>query len=179
MFLLKDGTPIVVREVTYNDAEELNTLALAVFGSSDQVLTSLEEFEPSNTIEAQMKRIRHYIEGNGMCILVAEIDGRLVGTIDFWNGHRKRIEHTGEFGMGVHPDFRDRGIGRCLIELLLEWAKQNPIIEKVKLAVFATNKSARHLYESLGFEEEGRRVAEVKTEEGDYVDIIEMYQLVK
>lgn len=180
MFVLKDGTPLIVRAVTFNDAVVLPSLMAQIFGSSDQVLTSLEEFQATTaTVEAQLKRIKHFSEAIGKCLFVAEIDGQLVGTIDFWNGHRKRIEHTGEFGMGVLPDYRDKGIGKCLLEVLLTWATENPIIEKVKLGVFANNLRAIHLYKKMGFQEEGRRVAEIKMADGAYYDIIEMYKQVK
>ena len=119
MFILKDGTPLLIRPAVYNDALELNMMVARVFGSSDQVLTSLEEFQNTSTLEAQLQRIKHYSESIGKCLFVAEIDKKLVGTIDFWNGHRKRVEHTGEFGMGVLPEFRDMGIGAGLIEVLL------------------------------------------------------------
>lgn len=176
MFILKNGTPLIVREATFKDAIPLNEMAARVFGSSNQVLTSLEEFRETGTIEAQLKRIKHYSNEIGKCIFVAEIDRQLVGTLDFWNGHRKRIEHTGEFGMGILPEYRDQGIGTCLLTLLLKWAKENPMIEKVKLGVFASNDRAIHLYRKMGFIEEGRRVAEIKMEDGNYFDVIEMYQ---
>lgn len=179
MFILKDGTPLIVREITFQDALSLNEMAARVFGSSNQVLTSLEEFKQTSTLEVQLKRIKHYSEAIGKCIFVAEVDRQLVGTLDFWNGDRKRIEHTGEFGMGVVPEYRDLGIGACLIKVLLKWAKENPIIEKVKLGVFATNHRGIHLYKKMGFIEEGRRVAEIKMADGNYFDVIEMYQNVK
>lgn len=179
LFILKDGSSLLVREATFQDAIPLNEMVAQVFGSSDQVLTSLEEFQTTGTIEAQLKRIKHYSEAIGKCIFVAEIDRQLVGTLDFWNGHRKRIEHTGEFGMGVLPEYRDKGIGACLIQMLLKWAVSNTIIEKVKLGVFANNPRAIHLYQKMGFEEEGRRVAEIKMSDGQYHDVIEMYKNVK
>ncbi|WMX15341.1 MULTISPECIES: GNAT family N-acetyltransferase [unclassified Aureispira] len=179
LFILKNGTSLLVREATLQDALPLNDLVARIFGSSDQVLTSLEEFEASGTLQAQLKRIQHFSEAIGKCIFVAEIDRQLVGTIDFWNGYRKRIEHTGEFGMGVLAEYRDQGIGACLIQVLLKWASANPVIEKVKLGVFATNLRAIHLYEKMGFEEEGRRVAEIKMADGQYHDVIEMYKNVK
>ncbi len=177
-FVLKDGTPLLVREVTYYDASWLNQLARAIFGSTDQVLTLPEEFESSSSLAAQTKRIEHYLQQEGKCILVAEANGKLIGTLDFWNGNKQKIAHTGEFGMGVHLDFRNKGVGKCLLTVLLDWARQSTLIEKVKLGVFASNTTAIHLYQSMGFVEEGRSVAEVKTVEGDYIDIIEMYQKV-
>ncbi len=177
-FTLQDGTVLMIREVTFNDALGINHLGTMIFSSTDQVLTSPEEFRKDGTFENQLKRIKNYSEAAGKCIFVAEIEGRIVGMIDFWNGHRKRIEHTGEFGMGVHPDYRNKGIGKCLIEMLLKWAKENPMIEKVKLGVFSTNARGIHLYTKMGFVEEGRKVNEVKTEEGKYIDVIEMYKCV-
>lgn len=179
LFSLKDGRSLIVREVTYYDAAALNQLAGAVFSSTDHVLTLPEEFEPVNNLKAQTERIKHYLEHECKCILVAELEGQLVGTLDFWNGHRQKIAHTGEFGMGVHPSFRDLGVGKALLETLLRWATIHPIIEKVKLGVFASNKRAVHLYQKMGFIQEGRRVAEVKTADSNYIDIIEMYKIVK
>lgn len=179
MFILSNGTPLIVREARPKDALALNEMAAKIFGSSNQVLTSLEEFLETGTLETQLKRIQHYSNAIGKGLWVAEIDRKLVGTLDFWNGDRKRIQHTGEFGMGVLPNYRDLGIGTCLINVLLKWAKANPMIEKVKLAVFASNHRGIHLYKKMGFIEEGRRIAEIKMADGNYFDVIEMYQNVK
>jgi RimJ/RimL family protein N-acetyltransferase len=83
--------------------------------------------------------------------------------------------HTGEFGISVHPNFQGIGIGRILIETLLDWAKRNATIEKVYLNVFATNKHAIKLYEDLGFIEEGRHIKAIKQVTGEYVDTLQMY----
>jgi RimJ/RimL family protein N-acetyltransferase len=179
MFILENGTPLVVREAVYNDAVFINQLVAQIYGSTNQVLTSLEEFSNSITLNAQLSRIKNYSDSRGKLLLVAEIDKKLVGTLDFWDGQRQRVQHTGEFGMGVLPGFRDQGIGKCLIDVLLLWAKENPIIEKVKLGVFASNERGIHLYEKMGFVEEGRKVAEIKMADGNYFDVIEMYKLVK
>jgi len=178
LFILKNGSSLLVREATFQDALPLNQMIAQVFGSSNQVLTSLEEFQTSGTLQAQLQRIKDFSETIGKCIFVAEIDRKLVGTIDFWNGHRKRVEHTGEFGMGVLPNYRDQGIGTCLIQMLLKWAIANPVIEKIKLGVFDNNPRAIHLYQKMGFVEEGRRIAEIKMEDGQYHDVIEMYKKV-
>jgi len=174
-FTLKDGSTLIVRDATFNDAIALNQMVAKVFGSTDQVLTSVAEFKKIGTLELQLKRIKNYTESVGKCLFVAEIDQKMVGTLDFWNGHRKRIAHTGEYGMGVLPDYRNKGIGTCLIEVLLKWAKENPLIEKVKLGVFSTNTRGIHLYKKMGFIEEGRKIDEVKTENGSYIDVIDMY----
>ncbi len=70
------------------------------------------------------------------------------------------------------------GIGKELIEALLDWAEANPLIEKVSLGVFSTNHRAISLYKRLGFIEEGRKIKEFKMSENEYVDDIIMYKLV-
>lgn len=62
---------------------------------------------------------------------------------------------------------------------LVRWAEEDPIVEKLALAVFATNLPAFALYRKNGFVEEGRRIKEVKLADGRYVDDILMYKLVK
>ena len=179
MFSLKNGTSLIVREANYNDAIFINQMIAQIFSTTDQVLTSLDEFRNSMTLNEQLTRIKDYLESPCKCLLVAEVGQKLVGTLDFWNGHRKRIEHTGEFGMGVVSEYRNLGVGKCMIEFLLKWATENPIIEKVKLCVFASNENGIHLYKKMGFIEEGRRIAEIKMEDGKYLDVIEMYVSVK
>lgn len=175
LFVLKNSATVLVREATAQDALDLNDLVRSIYGTADTVLTSLEEFKSMDSLQSQLQRIYHYQKAVGHLLLVAEMDGRIVGTLDFNNGHRQRIAHTGEFGMGVAPDYQNKGIGRCMIKVLLKWATAEPMIEKVKLTAFASNHNGLHLYKSLGFVEEGRGVKEIKMEEGVYLDIINMY----
>ena len=56
--------------------------------------------------------------------------------------------------MGVHPDFRRRGIGARLLRAALTHAHQIGL-ERVELEVFASNRVARQLYERQGFTVEG------------------------
>ena len=110
---------------------------------------------------------------------MAEIDGEVIGQLDFSNGHRKRIFHTGEFGMGVHKDYRHLGIGRLLLEALINWAKQNPHLEKINLSVHHTNERAIAVYKKLGFKVEGVRTKDLKYPSGVYVDTVIMGKEVK
>ena len=70
------------------------------------------------------------------------------------------------------------GIGRMLVNELLDWAEKNPFIEKVSLGVFSTNYRAISLYKSMGFKEEGRKIKEIRMNENEYIDDILMYKFV-
>lgn len=178
LFVVKNNQTVLVREATTADALELNNLVRTIYGTATTVLTSLEEFQNMDSLNTQLQRITYYQKTPGHLLLVAEMEGQLVGTLDFTNGHRARIAHTGEFGMGVAPSHQNQGIGRCLIQVMLDWATSSPVIEKVKLTAFANNHNGLHLYRSLGFVEEGRGIREVKMEDGVYLDVINMYKKV-
>ena len=85
------------------------------------------------------------------------------------------MRHTGKLEIMIDRHARGHGIGRVLMEACMQWAKFNPSIEKLGLSVFTTNARAIHLYEEMGFKEEGRRAREYKMRDGSYRDDVLMY----
>lgn len=168
-YFTKGGKSFMVRQ-----AQEVMDYARTLFATTDNALTTLEEY--TITLEEEKAWIRHALNHPTTLILVAEMDGRIIGFLDFAAKPKKKAAHSGEFGISVHSDFRGMGIGRSLIESLMRWAQANEHIEKVILQVFHTNSMAISLYKSLGFTEEGRFVRAVKQPSGKYVDIIQMYR---
>jgi putative acetyltransferase len=73
----------------------------------------------------------------------------------------------------VHDDYVNQGIGRALMERLLDLADNWLGLKRVELDVMADNAPAIHLYESLGFEREGiKRAAMFRG--GVFVDLLVM-----
>lgn len=58
--------------------------------------------------------------------------------------------------VATHPDFRRRGISRCVMEELLRYAREKALIS-VALDVRVSNSGAIALYEGLGFSIAGKR----------------------
>jgi len=58
--------------------------------------------------------------------------------------------------VAVHPDYRRHGLGRAVVEALLQYARQNRFFE-ISLEVRASNRAAITLYETLGFSVCGTR----------------------
>jgi RimJ/RimL family protein N-acetyltransferase len=85
---------------------------------------------------------------------VAGLGERVVGWCDITPQERECFRHRGTLGMGVHPDFRQRGIGTRLLRVALEHARTIGI-ERAELEVSASNHVARQLYERIGFTVEG------------------------
>jgi RimJ/RimL family protein N-acetyltransferase len=173
---MNSGLDYTIRIPTENDAQAIIDFAKKMFGSTDQVLTTPAEY--LITLEQEQEWIRHGNNHPDTLILIAEMDGMVIGLLDFAPKTRLKNNHTGEFGVSVHADFRKKGIGRALIFHLLNWAQTNSTIEKVILQVFASNTHAIKLYTDLGFVEEGRFPKAIKQPDGDYIELIQMYMFV-
>jgi RimJ/RimL family protein N-acetyltransferase len=172
-FLTKEGRGFTIRKPSVDDAEEIINYSKQLFASTDQVLTTLEEY--TITVENEKKWIQNLNDDPNSLLLIAEMDKSIIGFLFFIGNSKRKISHTGEFGVGVDSKYQGLGIGQLLVGALLKWAKQHVQIQKVYLQVFATNHKAIMLYEKLGFIEEGKHINAIKQVDGQYVDIIQMY----
>jgi RimJ/RimL family protein N-acetyltransferase len=171
--LTKDGREFLIRRPTKEDAQDLIDYSRLLFASTDQVLTTLEEY--NITLPAEEAWIKEINANSNALLLIAIVKNKIVGFLFFIPNTKRKNLHTGEFGVSVHPKFHGLGIGKSLVKTLLFWAKEHPVIEKIYLNVFATNHHAITLYKSLGFIEEGRHVKAAKQLSGEYVDVVQMY----
>jgi RimJ/RimL family protein N-acetyltransferase len=151
--LLKNGDTVTVRKAGKSDAkamlEYINTI------SSESHFLTFGEGEFNMTIEQEENFIDNISKQNNALLLVAEVQGRIVGNLNFSGGARPRIAHTGEFGVSVLKEFWGQGIGTELIKFLIEFSKQSGTVRKLNLRVRSDNHSAIHVYKKLGFIEEG------------------------
>jgi RimJ/RimL family protein N-acetyltransferase len=176
-YKLTTGETVIIRTAVPDDAQALLEYVHVIFVEDLYNVTTLDEFK--KTVEEERKWLKAHYDEPAHIALVAEVNGSLVGFLGFENGSRKRLAHQGTLHMSVQPQFRGKGIGTALLQSLIDWAEENPTIEKLCLVVFATNKPAIGLYKKLGFLEEGHRVRQVKIADGKYVDVILMYKFVK
>ena len=108
--------------------------------------------------------------------LVAELDGRVVGSLTLHLEANPRRRHTGGIGMGVHDDSQGQGVGGALLAAALDLADNWLGLERLELTVFVDNAPAIALYKKFGFEIEGtaRRFA---WRNGEYADAYTMARL--
>jgi len=165
---LKDGSSVVLRSGVEDDAAQLLDVIGGYIDQNDGLLWEPGEYQKTEV------DIRTWIGGMlaNECeiLLLAERDGKILGNIDFHIGGRRRIQHTGEFGMAVAPRHRGRGIGCLLLWRMIHWAESMPQIERIELRAISTNAAAIGLYRKFGFKEEGLRPRHVKYADGSYAD---------
>ncbi len=172
----KTGDVFTVRSAVPDDAIRLLTYIRSVAAETSFFIMQADEFDYTEDQERQW--IQDHSDDPGKLLLVAEISGEIIGSLSFENGQYKRIAHRGILGISVARQWRSKGIGKALLGILIEWAEANPLIEILRLSVFANNQKAIGFYRKLGFIEEGQRVKELKLGSNEHVDDILMYRFV-
>lgn len=176
-FNTKKGTGLIIRNGRFSDAEEIIALNKSVL--DEQIFMMREHDEAKYNPQNFGNEIESYLHSPNHIYLVAEVENKIVGYIEFRNGSLKRTAHSGMFSMFILKEFREDGIGKLLLDSLIDWAEKNPVIEKLTLAVFSTNERAQQLYKKCGFIEEGRCPKDLKLKDGTYIDSVLMYKFVK
>lgn len=80
-----------------------------------------------------------------------------------------RMRHSANFGIMVHRDFQNQGVGTALLRTVLDLADNWLMLVRVELGVYTDNERAIHLYQKFGFETEGRK-RKVAIRSGEYID---------
>jgi ribosomal protein S18 acetylase RimI-like enzyme len=101
--------------------------------------------------------------------MVAETDGRIVGTINVDAGRFG----AGDLGMLVDAAWRGRGVGSALMDAAIAWSREQGL-HKLSLEVFPANTGAIALYRKYGFTEEGLRKKQYRRANGELWDAILM-----
>lgn len=173
---LAGGEQATVRCADPCDALALLEISRSVMAEGDCTITEPDEFHLDE--EQEREWIRGHNEHAGRLLLVAEVAGGPAGFVAFACCDRRRLAHWGELGISIDARWRDRGVGRALINSLLDWAENTPAIEQVRLGVVADNARAIHLYSVLGFTVEGRRERAVRRG-NDFYDMVLMVRSVR
>ncbi|HEU5193663.1 MAG TPA: arsinothricin resistance N-acetyltransferase ArsN1 family A [Methylomirabilota bacterium] len=109
-------------------------------------------------------------------VIVAEHEGQIVGwgSLNVFNA-RPAYRHVADFSVYVERAWRGKGVGRVLLERLIELAREHGY-HKLVLSAFPFNTAGVALYERLGFRTVGI-YREQGLLDGRWVDTIIMERL--
>lgn len=113
-----------------------------------------------------LEHIKEVLRADNAHWWVARRGPELVGFATAIASPYTRLRHVARFEVMVHHSARGAGVGRALTEHAITWARANPHVHKLSLAVFDDNDRAITLYRRLGFAEEGRRPGEYLEPDG-------------
>lgn len=123
-------------------------------------------------VEASRAFVAHLLGGGGVHLVAVDADGRVLGWCDIERRGAEGFRHVGRLGIGMLQEVRGRGLGRRLMREAIDAARRQGM-ERIELEVFASNTRAIALYESLGFQHEGRK-RRVRKLDGVYDDDVLM-----
>jgi RimJ/RimL family protein N-acetyltransferase len=164
------GDAVRIRRATEADAAGMLELRRKTAVESE--FLSLYPDEVRWTPQEHAEIVRRKVGSPANLYAVAELAGRIVGFASLDGQTFRKFEHDASLGMAVLRELWGKGLGRALLDAVLEWADARGLV-RVSLEVVADNARAVRLYESAGFEHEGRLRA--RRRHGDrYVDNLVM-----
>lgn len=172
---LKDGRSCVLRPTHPDDAAEMIEYMKIIGAETPFVLRYPDEV--TYTLEGEREILGNLLEDEGSVMMLAVVDGKVAGNSSINGlGNKRKILHRCGLAIALKQEFWNLGIGKAMIEYLLELAKEIGF-EQVELEVVDGNDRAKALYEKCGFLETGRRFRALKYDDGSYRDEFIMSRL--
>jgi ribosomal protein S18 acetylase RimI-like enzyme len=137
-----------VRILTSADAAAFRTLRLRALQEHPEAFTSSYEEDVQKSPSATEQRIA----GEGNAFWGAYVEGALCGVVGLSRETRTKNRHKGHVvAMYVAPEFGRRGLGRALLQAVIDYARDAEKLEQLVLTVTRSNQPAIDLYRSAGF----------------------------
>jgi ribosomal protein S18 acetylase RimI-like enzyme len=157
---------IQIRRLMPADAARYREIRLKGLKCSPEAFGSTYETE-------SVQPLSNFAERLGTSAVFGAFRGtELLGIAGFAARKGAKEAHKGLlWGMYVQPDARTAGVGRRLVEAVIDFARQR--VELLQLSVVSDNEQARRLYASLGFIQYGVEKHSLK-QHGRYYDEILM-----
>lgn len=121
-------------------------------------------------------KVASLFESSDNHTLVAKVNDKVVGHVTLFLTNKVRDKHCASIAIAVNPNSHGQGVGKALMEKIINQADSWLNLIRLELEVHADNLSAIALYKSAGFELEGtKRLSTFKS--GQYVDMLVMSRI--
>jgi ribosomal protein S18 acetylase RimI-like enzyme len=155
------------RTAQLEDLNRLMELYKAVAGIEGGI-ARIEEEITENYVQSFLTKSLY----SGLIIVAENPDDsdELIAEVHAYKAGIHVFDHVlGELTIVVHPKFQGMKIGRTIFTIFLEEiARNRPDVGRVELIAREGNTKAIELYQSLGFQVEGRLEMRIKTPDGHY-----------
>ena len=170
----KNGKDIELRNAEVQDAEALIQYLKVTNAETPYLICEPEEITLS--LEQEKEIIMRKENSERELLLLAFENGRHIGNASLMSvGNSIRYKHRCSIAIALYKEYCGRGIGRLMLEKLLDVAMKNGYTQ-AELEVVTENTGAVQLYESLGFVKYGQLPNSMRYKDGRMVDL---YLMVK
>jgi RimJ/RimL family protein N-acetyltransferase len=144
----KDGRRCTIRPVEEQDLEPLcdtvDSVAAEKIYIADEGIKDRKRF---------MDHLWDRVGSGDWTIMVAEVEGKIVGSVNLQLSALWKRRHTAYVGTLLVSGYRGQGIGTQMMRVA-EAAAREKGVQKLQLSVFSSNTGAIRFYERHGFEQE-------------------------
>jgi L-amino acid N-acyltransferase len=153
-----------IEDATERDVPQLTAIYNEIIATSTAVFS-----EEPVSLESRHRWLMAHREASHP-VIVARVEGEVAGFSAYgefraWPGYSSTVEHS----VHVAPEHRRQGIGRALLEELIERAREAGLHVMVA-GIDAENHPSLRLHEELGFEHVGR-MPEIARKFDHWVDL--------
>jgi putative acetyltransferase len=170
----KKNQEIEFRTPNSSEAQAVLDAMIEISESCPYILSTPDSFR-ARTIDSQVKWMEDSIESQTSIIIAAYFNGKIIGFSNAESFKNVKRRHTASLGISLHPDFRGCGLGRKMMEVLIESMKKFTEIKIIALDVMVNNIGAVKLYENLGFKKAGVFPKAFILQSGEVSDNLTMY----
>ena len=168
--LLKNGYVLTIRKAVKEDAKNLLDYLNTVGGESDNLLFGAGGF--GMTVEQEEEFIARMEASQTSALFIGLIENKIVSVGSVSAPPRERIAHNCDVAISVLKAFWGAGIGTCLMNEMIAFARQTDKLKIMHLGVRSDNTRAIELYEKLGFQKIGLYPKFFKIDGKFYDDIL-------
>ncbi|MEH1812058.1 MAG: GNAT family N-acetyltransferase [Nostoc sp.] len=141
---------MIVKKLTKYDAEDYRQIRLEALDKNPDSFGTTYQEEVIKTIEQFRDRIP--VDNNNFILGCFE-DKNLIGIVAFHQESRIKLWHKAYLSsMYVQQEYREKGVGKLLLNELIERPKSINEVEILLLDIVKKNVLAKALYLSLGFQ---------------------------
>lgn len=151
--IAKNGQEVILREAICEDAKEIIDFYNIV--GEETTYLSFCGGEYKVTVEQQENMIKSVNSSENNTMILATINNKIIGIGTISSNQKIKGKHVGILGIVITDKYCNLGLGKIIMDCLIDWCKSNNITKKISLSVRQDNPRAIALYEKCGFESEG------------------------
>ncbi len=165
---LKDGRSATLKSASPDEAELVLQHLKISHKESYRNLNQGSAHWDTVSVEEESKFLADLEAGKNRFMIVAWVDGKIVGGLGLFSQAAEFVRHNATLGMSIQNAYSNSGLGTHLMNTALENAKQIGL-RRIDLTVRTYNTAGIALYEKVGFQRIGL-LKEIALIDGQYVD---------